>query len=133
MKPKASLDRLLKFSRSTYNQVRRSRFASDKLSSGLVAGALVISALTFLSLLFGVHPAPQGVVRFSSLDIGYTLGAWYYPYLVASFGLGVVMINSILAYNSYGRSRLASFFLLAGSVVVAIFSLIIANALGAAK
>lgn len=133
MNPKVSLDRILKYSSSTYNQVRRSRFASDKLSSGLVAGALVISAVTILSLIMTVHPASQGAVRFSSLDVGYTLGVWYYPYLVAVFGLGVVIVNSILAYRAYGRSRLASFFLLAGSVVVVIFSLIIANALGAAR
>jgi len=133
MNPKTSIDRFLKYSRSTYNQVRRSRFASDKLSSGLVIGALIISAFTVITLVVTVHPASQGAVRFSSLDVGYTLGVWYYPFLVAAFGLGVVIINSILAYRAYGRSRLASFFLLAGSVVVVIFSLIIANALGAAK
>lgn len=133
MNPKASLDRILKYSRSTYTQVRRSRFANDRLSSGMVVGALIISALTFLSLFASVHPASQGAIRFSSLDVGYTLGVWYYPYLVAIFGLGVVIINSILAYRAYGRSRLGSFFLLAGSVVVVIFCLIIANALGAAK
>lgn len=133
MNPKASFGRIPKFSRSAYNQVRRSRFASDKLSVGLAAGALAVSVVTFLSLLGSVQPAPQGAVRFSSLDVGYTLGVWYYPYLVAAFGLAVVITNTILAYRAYGRSRLASFFLLAGSGVVVIFCLIIANALGAAK
>jgi cytochrome c biogenesis factor len=121
------------FFRSTYQQVRRSRFASDKLSVGLVVGSLLISTLTFISLLLTVHPTLQGAVRFSSLNVGYTLGVWYYPYLIAAFGLSVVVVNTILAYRVHGRSRMASFFLLAGSEVVVIFCLIIANALGAAK
>lgn len=133
MKLQDNLGRLLQFYRSNYNEVRRSRFANDKLSVGLVIGALVVSGLTFVTLLGSVRPAMQGAIRFSSLDVGYTLGVWYYPYLVAAFGLGVILVNSVLAYQAYGRNRLASFFLLSGSGVVVIFCLIIANALGAAK
>jgi hypothetical protein len=44
--------------------------------------------------------------------------------------LGVTMVNGVFAYHSFARSRLASFFLLIGSGVVAIFSFIISTALG---
>ena len=106
---------------------------ADRLSTGLVIGALAVSAFTFVTLLGRVHPGADGAVRYSSLDVGYTLGVWYYPYLVAAFGLGVIIVNTVLAYRTYGRSRLASFYLLVGSGVVALFALIIANALGAAR
>ena len=133
MNPQPGLQRLLNLSRASYGEVRRSRFVADKLSVGLVTGALTLSILNFVILVGRVHPASQGAIRYSSLDVGYTLGVWYYPYLVAAFGLGVLLVNTVLAYRSYGRSRLASFYLLVGSGVVVMFGTIISIALGAAR
>ncbi len=116
------------------DHVRQSRFFHDRLSMGLIIGSLAVSAFTFITLLLNVHPSDIAQpVRYSSLNLGYTLGPWYYPYLVALFALGVILVNSVVAYQAFARSRLASFYLLLGATVVAIFSFVIANALGVVR
>jgi hypothetical protein len=120
--------------RIRFAQIREARFFEDRMSLGLMITALSLNVAGFLILLPKVHSTDLQVpVGYSSLDLGYTLGVWYFPYLVVAFGLGVTLINSALAYRAFTRSRLASFYLLAGAVVVAIFSLIIANALGSVR
>jgi hypothetical protein len=119
---------------SSVDDVRESRFFRDRISLMLFAGALIINGLNLFTLALHVRPIEGEVpVRFSSLRLFDALGPWYYPYLIALFALGVTLANSYFAYHSFGRSRLASFFLLAGSAVVAIFSLIISTAFGAIR
>ena len=110
------------------------RFFRDRLSLGLLIGALVVNGLNLTVLALRVRPTDGLVpVRFSSLTLFDALGAWYFPFLVALFGLGVTVVNGLFAYHSFGRSRLASFFLLIASAVVAIFATIISLAFGAVR
>jgi len=116
------------------DHVRQSRFFHDRLSVGLVVSSLVVNALNIIVLLLKVHPSDMQLpVRYSSLDLGYTLGPWYYPYTVALFATAVTLVNAFFAYRAFTRSRLASFFLLLGAMVVAIFSFVISNALGVVR
>lgn len=133
MNPHLPFGSLVKRSQTTYHDVRRSRFMRDRLSVGIIIAASIINLATYLSLLGSVRPGTQGAVRYSSLYVGYTLGVWYYPFLVALFATVVIIVNAVLAYQTYARSRLASFFLITGSLVVALFCLVIGNALGAAR
>jgi hypothetical protein len=116
------------------DEVRKARFFRDRLSSALLVGALVINGVNLVWL--GLHVRPtEGLVpvRFSSLTLFDALGPWYFPFLVALFGLGVTLVNGAFAYHSFVRSRLASFFLLITSGVVAIFSFIISSAFGVVR
>lgn len=127
-------EKLYSRARTRLAQIREARFFEDRMSLGLIITALGLNVIAFLLLLPKVRPTDLPVpVGYSSLDLGYRLGAWYYPYLVVLFGYGVTLVNSALAYRAFSRSRLASFYLLSGAVVVAIFSLIIANALGSIR
>ena len=117
---------------SRVTDVRRSRFVADRLSVGLVIAALAINILALIILSLHVRPTDVPVpTHYSSLRNFDALGPWYWPFEVGVFGLLVTLTNAAFGYSSYNRSRLASFFLLSGAVVVAIFTLIIANAFGA--
>jgi hypothetical protein len=113
------------------SELRRMRFFHDRLSTALLVGALIVNGINLISLALRVRPVEGQVpIRFSSLTLFDALGPWYFPFLIALFALGVTMVNGVFAYHSFARSRLASFFLLIGSGVVAIFSFIISTALG---
>jgi hypothetical protein len=109
--------------------IRESRFLRDRLSVSLLVVALIIGGLNLVLLLFNL-PVTRGEVpvRFSSLGGFDGLGPWYSPFLIALFGISITLVNSVLAYQAFVRSRLASFFLLVGAGVVALFCLIISNA-----
>jgi hypothetical protein len=113
----------------TLARVRESRFLRDRFSVSLLVVALVIGGLNLVLLLFHL-PLSRGEVpvRYSSLGGFDGLGPWYSPFLIALFGLSITLVNGVLAYQSFARSRLASFFLLVGAGVVALFCLIISNA-----
>jgi hypothetical protein len=129
--PLASLRRT--FIDST-TRVRQSRFFRDRLSVLILVSALAINGLNFVWLAIRVHPTDSQVpIRFSSFTLFNALGPWYYPYLIAMFALVVTLVNAVYAYHSFGRSRLASFYLLTGSGVVAVFSFIISTAFGVVR
>jgi hypothetical protein len=116
------------------SRVRQSRFFHDRLSMLLFVGAVVVNGLNLLWLAVRVRPTDGQVpIRFSSFTLFNALGPWYFPYLIALFALAVTLVNVVFAYRSFGRSRLASFFLLTGSGVVAIFSFIISTAFGVVR
>jgi hypothetical protein len=118
----------------SFDDVRQSRFFRDRISVTLLAGALITNIVNFVALGLHVRPVAGEVpIGFSSITLFDKLGPWYYPFLIAAFALGVTLVNAIFAYHSFNRSRLASFFLLAGSGVVAIFSFIISTAFGAIR
>ena len=116
--------------------VRSSRFFRDRFSVTLLLGALIVNGLTLITLAMRLKPVEGEVpIRFSSLtqfdpDV---LGPWYYPFIIALVALVLTLANGYFAYNTFSRSRLASFFLLVGSGVVAIFSFIISNAFGVVR
>ncbi len=117
-----------------FTDVRQSRFFRDRISVALIVSALLINALNLLSLATSLRPTNAPVpVRFSSLTLFDALGPWYYPFLIVLFSVAVTLANSYFAYASFSRSRIASFYLLAGADVVAIFSFIVSSAFGVVK
>jgi len=110
--------------------VRQSRFFHDRLSVTLLTGAFAVNALNFVWLLLHLKPSQAQIpTHYSNLVVGFEgLGPWYFPFEIALFALIITLMNAVIAYYSFRRNRLASFFLLTGSGVVAIFSLIISTA-----
>lgn len=116
------------------SDLRDQRFFRDRLSMFILVGALVINGVNLVWLVLHVKPAESQVpVRFSSLTLFDALGPWYFPFLIVLFASVVTVANGVFAYHSFVRSRLASFFLLIGSVVVAIFAFIISSAFGVVR
>lgn len=108
---------------------RQERLFKDRLSVSLLVSALSLNALNIVILIFRIRPTDYPVpVHYSSLKSFDVLGPWYDRYWIGLFGLAVTLVNGWLALNSFQRSRIASFFLLAGSIVVGIFCIIISNA-----
>jgi hypothetical protein len=110
-------------------QARQSRFFHDRISAGLLVTGLVVNVLNVVLLMLHIPAVPADIpVRYSSLQGFDGLGPWYSPFYLALFGLGVTLVNGVLSYQAFGRSRLAAFYLLAGSVAVGLFCLVISNA-----
>ncbi|MDB5179030.1 MAG: hypothetical protein JWN01_973 [Patescibacteria group bacterium] len=130
--PLSSLRRTLQ---DSLNDVLKQRFFRDRLSVAILVGALLVNGLNLVGLVLRVHPTDVPVpTRYSNLGGGFDLlGPWYSPFLIVFFALGVTLVNGYFAYHGFGRSRLASFFLLTGSGVVAIFSFIISMAFGVVR
>jgi len=116
-----------------FAQVRDARFFHDRLSLALLVGALIVNGLNVVALGLKVRPTDVPVpTQYSNIGGGFSaLGPWYFPFTVAAVALAVTVGNAAFAYFGFNRSRLASFFLLASSGVVAIFSFIISMAFGA--
>lgn len=96
--------------------------------------ALVVNGASIFLLALRVRPTDSQVpVHFSSFTLFDELGPWYYPFEIALVALLITLVNIVFAYHSFGRSRLASFFLLVTALVVGIFSFIIAQAFGAVR
>lgn len=113
----------------TASQVRESRFFRDRLSMSMLVVAFVIGVFNLVFLLLHMPVVRADVpVRYSSLNGFDGLGPWFSPFLIVLFGLGTSVVNGVLAYQVFDRSRIASFYLLAGAGVVALFCLIISNA-----
>lgn len=109
--------------------VRRSRYLRDRLfmTSLAVAGGLVVLMWGLLAIRVRSTSFPVPV-HYTTLGGFDALGSWYQPLLAGLYATLLVAANVVLSYLSYQRSRMASFFLLAGAAVVALFSLIITNA-----
>jgi hypothetical protein len=113
----------------TFASWRQQRLFHDRLSVALLVTALVLNAICIIMLLIKVRPTSYPLpTHYSSLKSFDMLGPWYDRYWLGVFGLGVTVVNAWLALASFQRSRITSFFFLAGSIVVAIFCLIIAKA-----
>jgi hypothetical protein len=108
---------------------RQQRLFYDRLSVSLLITALALNVLNMVVLILRIRPTDYPVpIHYSSLKSFDMLGPWYDRYWIGIFGLVVTLVNAWLALASFQRSRIASFFLLAGSIVVGIFCIIIANA-----
>lgn len=112
--------------------IRTTRFFNDRLSLSIMVLALAFNALTFAVVIAKLRPTDLPIpVHYSSLSGYDQLGAWYQGYLNAAYATILTLVNLVLAYRSFNRSRITSFFLLVGAVVAAMFCLIITNALTA--
>ena len=115
--------------RLSVKRIREARMWRDQLSLGLVVVALSLNAVGLIDLALKLHPLAYHVpVHYSSISGFDRLGNWYEPYYIVLFGTVITVINAYLAGRSFSRSRIASFYLLLGSVVISVFGLIIANA-----
>lgn len=105
------------------------RLFRDRLSLTILIPSLLINLVTLGVVLLKVQPSNIAVpVHYSSLEGFNVLGPWYRLYFLGLFALAATLTNSFLAMAAFDRSRLASFFLLAGSFVVALFSFVITSA-----
>ncbi len=115
------------------HEVRESRFFHDHMSVWLLVVTLAITTLNLVLLALHVPTERAHIpVQYSTLGFGNAgppLGPWFTPFLIAGFALAATIVNGVLAYQTFGRSRVSSFLLLAGAGVVALFCLVIANAL----
>lgn len=120
--------------RDKFSDVRQSRFFGDRISVALIVAAMLLNGANIVSLAMTLRPTAVNVpVRFSSLTGYDALGPWYYPFLIALFSVVVTLANAYFAYASFSRSRIASFYLLAGADVVAIFGFIVSSAFGVGR
>ena len=116
------------------NDVLRQRFFHDRLSMSVMSLAAVVNIACVCLLVLHVRPTDAQVpIHFSSFTLFDALGPWYYPFEIALVATCITLVNAVFAYHSFSRSRLASFFLVVTSLVVAIFSFIIAQAFGAVR
>ncbi|HVQ43605.1 MAG TPA: hypothetical protein VMT30_01415 [Candidatus Saccharimonadia bacterium] len=116
------------------NHVLSQRFFHDRISMAVLSMALAVNAAAIIMLALLLHPTEsQAPVHFSSFALFDRLGPWYYPFEIALVAVVVTVVNTVFAYHSFLRSRLASFFLLVTSLVVAVFAFIIAQAFGAVR
>ena len=114
--------------------VLKQRFFHDRLSMVVLTLALGTNVATVFLLGLKIRPTDSQVpVHFSSFTLFDALGPWYYPFEIAFVATAITVVNGVFAYHSFGRSRLASFFLLVTAFVVGIFSFIIAQAFGAVR
>lgn len=105
------------------------RLWNDRLSVGVVALATAINVLALVLVISRLRPLGYAVpVRYTSVGGFDSLGPWYALYAIPMYGLLVLAANLGLAMKAYTRSRIASFFLLLASVVVALLCLVISNA-----
>ena len=110
------------------------RLFHDRISMAVLFAAVGVNLTSLATLVLRLRPTDSLVpVHFSSFTLFDQLGPWYYPLVIALLALAVTIVNTLFAYHSFTRSRLASFFLLVSSLVVAIFSSIIAQAFGAVR
>lgn len=102
---------------------------SDKISIWVLAAAILLNIFNLLVLIFRVRRANYPVpVHYSSL-VGFDqVGSWISIWRIGLFAIGVTTFNGLLAAKAFQRNRLASFFLLLGSVVVGLLGLIITSA-----
>lgn len=111
------------------SEIRGQRFFQDHLSLALLLPTLGFNLMAFIIMLVRLHPTSFAVpIHYSSLGGFDQLGPWYEPYRIVVFSLTVTLVNTLLAAYSFGRSRIASFYLLIGSFVVSLFCLIIGTA-----
>lgn len=131
IRPIASLRRTIQ---ERINHVLSQRFFHDRLSMSVLTIALIVNFANLFILALLIKPTDAEVpVHFSSFILFDQLGPWYFPFEIALVALLITTVNAVFAYHSFTRSRLASFFLLLTSLVVAVFAFIISQAFGAVR
>lgn len=98
----------------------------DRLFIGFLVVAVVLSLIVVVSILIKVRPKDFVVpLQYSTLEGFDGLGSWYRVYLYGLFSIMVTVANIILALYCYPKSRITSFFLVLGTVVINIFTTVI--------
>lgn len=115
---------------NVFASLKTQRLLRDKLFMAFVVISWLTTITIWVLLIVEVRPkdflVPLGYSTTGSFDV---LGAWYQTYIYGVFSLLVTAGNFAFAVASYEKSRLASFLLVVGAVIVNIFALVITNAL----
>lgn len=102
------------------------RLFKDRLFVGFLIAGLTLGLLVLVLLGLRVRPKDFAVpLRYSTHQGFDALGAWYRVYTFGLFSLVVTVGNTVLAALSFDKSRIASFFLVMGTLVINLFTLII--------
>lgn len=124
--PTATKQKLVKSSKSTPDSAGRYRIFQDKLLIGFLITNIMLCAFIIVLLVLRVRPRDFVVpLQYSTVHGFDVLGSWYRVYVFGAFSLLVTLGNIVLAAMSYKRSRLASFLLVFGAIMVNLFDLII--------
>ncbi len=113
------------------SSLRVQNLLQERISLGLFGGSLGLNLLGLALVSMRVRPVSYEVpVHYSSLSPGGfdRLGPWYTMYGFTVVSLLLTVLNVFLFLLIAPRSRMGAFSLSAGSLVVAVFSLVIANA-----
>lgn len=115
--------------RNVLATLKTQRILRDKLFMTFVVLSFLLALAVIVLLIIQVRPkdflVPLGYSTTGSFDI---LGPWYQTYTYGVFALLVTAGNFAFAVMSYEKSRLTSFLLVIGTVVINIFTLVITNA-----
>lgn len=104
----------------------RYRIFKDKLLIGFLIATIILCLAIITLLLLQVRPKDFVVpLQYSTVHGFDLLGSWYRVYVFGVFSLLVTAGNIWLAAAAYRRSRLASFLLIFGSIMVNLFDLVI--------
>ncbi len=105
---------------------RSHRIFKDKLFALFIVVSFVLMIAIISTLVFNIRPKSVVVpLRYSTLQGFDALGGWYRLYVYGLFSLIVTIGNTLLATLLYQKSRIASFFLVIGTLVVNSFTLVI--------
>lgn len=114
---------------SVFSMLKTQRLIRDRLFMTFGVAALLLALAIIVLLLVKVRPrdflVPFGYSTSGSFDI---LGPWYQTYLYGVFALGVTAGNFGLALAAYEKSRLVSFLLIVGTLIINFFTLLVVNA-----
>lgn len=126
MNPKDTIQQIRDFKPAEFLQ--QPLFA-DRISVSAVIFALLLNGLNIVVLFTRLHKADFPVpIHYSSI-VGFDqVGPWFYNYQIGFYALVVTIVNTLLSVKSFRRNRVASFFLLLGSIVVGLFCLVISFA-----
>lgn len=106
------------------------RLFNDRLFRWFLYTGILLGVLSVSLLLFRVRSVEYAVpLQFYTPQGFDNLGAWYRAYTYGLFGLLTTAGNITLAAISYDKSRIASFFLVMGMLVINLFLLIVVIAL----
>ncbi len=98
----------------------------DRLLIGFILLAIALSLIILIGLLVKVRPKDFVVpLQYSTLQGFDSLGSWYQVYLYGVFSVLITVANITLALMSYAKSRITSFFLILGTIIINIFAVII--------
>lgn len=106
--------------------IQLTKLFTDKLFRWFTLTAVALGLGGLGWLLFRVRAVDYAVpLQYYSPQGFDALGAWYRAYAFGAFGLLTTVGNLVLAAMSYDKSRIASFFLVMGTLVINLFLVII--------
>lgn len=105
---------------------RQAKIFQDRLFIIFLGLSVLVCIAIVCILIAGVRPKDVVVpLQYSTVQGFDELGAWWRLYGYGLFSIAVTLGNTILASILYQKSRIASFFLVIGTLAVNVFELVI--------